>query len=148
MDGTERAAFASLWTDFIVEQFEDLLLTPAEATEVVRRSRYHVARQELTPGSGVRPAARVLHEHIKADELQKTLTQPMKVRSSGAYVLGFVNGRPGDEIGEVEALFGRRNPAHDAVRRLALFEEAEYRRVVPLVRKGLVTPFRLFLKRQ
>ena len=56
--------------------------------------------------------------------------------------------RPGAAAGEVAAGLGWRNQENQTPKRLALFTVGDYPDVVPLVRKGLVTPFRLFVKRQ
>ncbi|MBI0532052.1 hypothetical protein D9602_11860 [Sphingomonas sp. TX0522] len=148
MDQSERRLFVALWSDFITEGLADHLLTAEQATDLIRRGRYHSARSELTAGSGVRTGARILHEHVPRDELLKVLSAPMTVTRPGPYVLGLVNGRPGAAAGEVAARFGWRNQENQTPKRLALFTAGDYPDVVPLVRKGLVTPFRLFLKRQ
>jgi hypothetical protein len=148
MDKTERKNFVELWTRFIVEAYPDLLLSPAEATQVVRRSPYHAARPELTEGGGRRPGNRIYHEHIPADELEEVLSTPIKVRADGAYILGYVSRQSALTADELSPHFGWRNEAQKSVRRVALFTEKGYEAVVPLVRKGFVTPFRLFLKGQ
>lgn len=146
MSPGERDTFVDLWTRFLVERLPDHFLTADEAVRTVRTGFFHSARPVLTTDSGVRPGARIQHESIQAGKLRMVLSDPQVVRRPGAFVLCWAGGRVTDAAHRIGPKFGWANEARSSPRRLKLCTPSSYKEMIPLVRDGIVTPFRLFLR--
>lgn len=145
MDIAERARFASLWSQFLQARFTDHFLDIDEAVELVLYGSFHRARAERTAQGGVAPGARQRFGFIKEAELRRELGDRQRVLHTGAYVLCLLTGKPSAaDLGKVGAKFGWKRPGVPKLLRLCT--EDKYNEMVPLVRRGLVTPLRLFLK--
>jgi hypothetical protein len=145
MDEDERARFAWLWSRFLSNRLADSFLNIDEAVKLVRAGPFRKARPELTPGGGVRPAARVQYGFIDETDLRQVLGDRQTVLQTGAYILSILTSNPSNaDTGQIGNAFGWRR--RGAPRRLRLDTEVGYKEMVPFVRKGLVTPVRLFLK--
>lgn len=147
MDRPERERFAQLWRRFLEARFADSFLNVDEAVALIRAGGFHRARPEKTAGSGVRPGARVRYGWIKEHKLREVLDDPQTVLHDGSYVLCVLTGKPKNgDVGKVGTLFGWRSSLRNVPKRLRLCTDRNYAKMIPLVRKGLVTPMRLFLK--
>jgi len=147
LDRDERRRFADLWRRFLEARFADHFLTVDEAITLVRAGRFHRARPERTNGAGVPPGPRQIFGSIKEAKLRKVLGDRQSVLRTASYILCVLTGKPSiADIGKVGALFGWKNMARQTPERLRLCTDASYQQMVPLVRRGLVTPMRLFLK--
>ncbi|GGB55817.1 hypothetical protein GCM10010833_08150 [Blastomonas aquatica] len=147
MDEDEMASLASLWSQFLRERFSAYFLSVDQAVALVRNEPFHRARPELTVGSGVRPGGRMRYGFVDEAELRSVLSDKQVVLGTGAYVLCLLTGKPSDaEIGKIGNSFGWRRQADSVPKRLRLCTEDNYHEMIPFVRKGFVTPVRLFLK--
>lgn len=147
MNEQERSNFASLWTRFLVDRFAEHFLDVDEAVYLVRNGRFRNSKPELTAGSGEAPDARQQHGMLPEDELREALIKPQLVWRDGSYILCFWQGKLGSAAGKINAKFMMKNGG-TSPRRFKLCDEVSYADMVPLVRDGLVTPIRLFLKKQ
>jgi hypothetical protein len=144
MSPAERRSFVQLWTDFLVTEFAEHFLTAEEAADLVRSSYFHAAAPGLNVAGG--RGARTQHEWIKAGRLREILSDRQVVRRTGTYVLCLATGRGEDSAQRLGPVFGWVNQPKGNPERLKLCTPKEYGQMVPLVRDGIVTPFRLFLK--
>lgn len=147
MNEQERSEFASLWTKFLIDRFAEHFLDVEEAVDLVRNGRFRDSKPELTAGSGEAPDARHQHGMLSEHELREALTKPQLVRKNGSYILCFWQGKLGAAAGQIGAKFMLKKGGNSP-RRFKLCDEVSYAEMVPLVRDGLVTPIRLFLKKQ
>lgn len=144
MDATTARALGAVWAQFLEETFSAHFLTTEEAVRLVRTGSFRRARTERQNGDGQKPKARIRHHDLSEGDLTKVIGDKRIVTTSGCYVLCVLNRTTQGEYGELSALFGE--SSKDTLRRLTLCTEQRYQKVIPLVRKGFVTPIRLFLK--
>lgn len=114
----------------------------------LRRVIGEPTKAELRALNGESPPPEALEPgESNEEELRELLGDPQRVRQAGAYILCILTSNPKEgDAGKVGAMFGWRRSATKSPKRLRLCTEDTYKEMVPLVRKGLVTPVRLFLK--
>lgn len=144
MDAAAVRALGELWTQFLEKTFSAQFLTTEEAVRLVRTGSFRRTRTERQNGEGQKPKARVRRHDLSERDLTKVIGDKRVVTTSGCYVLCLLNRTTRGEHGDLSMLFGK--SSDDALRRLTLCTEQRYQKMIPLVRKGLVTPIRLFLK--
>ena len=148
MSSSERAGFARLWTRFLIEEFSNHFLDVDEAVKLVTTGRFRTSKPEFTADSGRRPDARNQHGMLQEAQLRDALNDNQLVRSDGSYILCFWLTAPGDSADRIGAVFDWRNSYEKNPKKFKLVDEKGYAKMLPLVRDGLVTPIRLFLKKQ
>ncbi len=132
----DRARLSQLWQQFMIEEMKEWFLTVEEAIHVVRKSGY---RDTKTFDN------RVNHEDISPNELKLVLSDKRIVTQSGSYILCYLRKKlPSSAKGDAQAIFSRASPS--SYRRLQLCTNSTYAAMVDLVRRGFVTPMRLFLQ--
>jgi len=147
MDPDELSGFSDLWTGLLVDRFAEHFLTVDEAVELVRTGSFRRTRQERLEGQGQKVKARTRRQDLAADDLKRVIGDPRIVTADGSYILCVVNRAPTGVAGKLEVEFTNGSPSKRLLNKLTLCTEKRYASMIPLVRKGIVTPIRLFLKR-
>jgi len=140
MDANGPRDFGDLWTRFLVEYYADHFLTADEAVRLVRTGAFRRTRAD-----GQKVKARVRWRWLADSDLHAIINDKRVVTTSGCYVLCILNKITNGDHGDLSSLF--QLSSLGVIRRLTLCTEERYAKMVPLVRKGLVTPIRLFLKK-
>ncbi|WP_133244800.1 hypothetical protein [Caulobacter radicis] len=134
---------ASIWIDFLNQELGDHFLNAKEATDLVRKGLFHPLKAERVGGEGPPANSRIQHGYLAEHDLMAIFSDPQMVTQNGSYVLCILNRTNGPDKDRLIAEFGQTS---SRLKRLKLCTEDEYTRMVPLARRGLITPIRLFLK--
>jgi hypothetical protein len=148
MNAAERAGFASLWTRFLVQEFNQHFLDVEEAVKLVTKGRFRNAKKGLNSEGAGQPDARILHGMLSEFELREVLSNAQLVHQDGSYILCFWLAKSPDSVDRLGPEFGWRDSHTKSPKKFKLVDDVGYAKMLPLVRDGLVTPIRLFLKKQ
>lgn len=144
MTESELTAFARLWTDFLTTYLQPHFLSAEEAARLVRLQRFRTARAERVGGAGQKTKSRSKRGFLKGKDLVALFSDRQLVHSAGSYILCVVNRPTGPGADDLGPVFGWNKPG--VPNRLKLCSEKQYGELTALVRRGLVTPIRLFLQ--
>lgn len=132
----EAISLGELWTSFLEEKMSDYFLNTEDAIRLVRNGYFHDTLS----------FTRKRHQYISIKDLEEIFGSRQSIARTGSYVLCVRTRepKPGD-VGNTSAHFGLTG---SGIGRLKLCDNQEYNASMrTLVTHGVVTPFRLFLKR-
>jgi len=130
----ELAKLKTLWLGFL-ETLSEYFLDADEAARLVMHGRFRDTHHFIRARRG----------WVSEREVRDLLANPAMVHSTGSYVLCILTKQPKPgELDEASARFGLKSPGR--LKRLRLCDEKTYLEMDQLVRSGVATPIRLFLK--
>jgi len=125
----------ALWLGFL-ETLSEHFLDADEAAHLVMHGRFRDTHHFIRTRRG----------WVNEREVRSLLANPAIVQSTGSYVLCILTKQPKPgEFDEASARFGLSSPGR--LKRLRLCDEQTYLEMDRLVRSGVATPIRLFLKK-
>lgn len=141
---TELLRISELWRSFMVSQMRDHFLDCEQAVHLVRRGYFHGLNAERIGGEGPNAQARSQRQYLPEKDLEAVFLDRRIVMQDDSYVLCIINRPNGPNKDELSVEFGR--DSKEALKRIKLCTETEFKRMIDFTRRGLVTPIRLYLK--